>query len=92
MTTQIGEYDMDYIILYLGSDIDILTRETWESLNNPWLDSSPIQLRLTNQSKVLPISRLTQVLMEVEGLRKYIDFEVIEIFDDTNPYITLIWI
>ena len=25
MTMQIGEYDMDYIILYLGSDVNILT-------------------------------------------------------------------
>ena len=28
MTTQIGDYDMDYIILDLGSDINILTRQT----------------------------------------------------------------
>ena len=26
MTTHIGDYDMDYIILYLGLDVNILTR------------------------------------------------------------------
>ena len=38
MTTQIGDYDMDYIILDLGSDVNILTTQTWESMNKPQLD------------------------------------------------------
>ena len=38
MTAQIGEYDMDYIILDMGSDINILTRQTWESMGKPCLD------------------------------------------------------
>ena len=83
---------MDYIILYLVLDVNILTRQTWERMNKPQLDWSPIQLRLVNQSKVLPISRLTQVHVEVKGLRTYDNFEVIEIFDDTNPYTTLLGI
>ena len=69
MTAQIGYYDMDYIILYLGSDVNILTRQTWESMNKSRLDWSPIQIRLENQSKVLPIGRLTQVPIEVEGFK-----------------------
>ena len=32
MTVQIGDYDMDYIILDLGSDVNILTRQTWEGM------------------------------------------------------------
>ena len=35
ITTQIREYDMDYIILDLGSDVNILRRQTWESMNKP---------------------------------------------------------
>ena len=34
MTAHIGDYDMDYIILYLCSDVNILTRKTWEIMNN----------------------------------------------------------
>ena len=79
-------------LLYLGWDVNILTRQTWESMNKPRLDWSPIQLRLANQSKVLPIGRLTQVLVEVEGLRTYAAFEVIDIVDDTKPYPSLIGI
>ena len=83
---------MDYIILDLGSDVNILTRQTWESMNKLQLDWSPIQLRLANRSRVLPIGRLTQVPVEVEGLRTYVDFEVIDIVDDTNPYPALLGI
>ena len=42
MTTQIGDYDMDYIILYLDSDVNILVRHTFESMNKSQLDWSPI--------------------------------------------------
>ena len=42
MIAQIGDYDMDYIILDLGSNVNILTRKTWESMNKSRLDWSPI--------------------------------------------------
>ena len=61
MTARIRDYDMDYIILYLGSYVNILTRQTWESMGKLRPECSPIQIRLANQTKVLPISRLTQV-------------------------------
>ena len=61
-------------------------------MNKPRLNWTSIQLRLANQSKVLPIGRLSQVPMDVEGLRTYSDFEVIDIIGDTNPYPTLLGI
>ena len=42
MTAQIGDYDMDYIILDLGSDVNILTWQSWENMGKPRLDWSPI--------------------------------------------------
>ena len=48
MTTQIGNYNMDYIILELGSDVNILMRQTWESMGKLHLNWSPILLRLVN--------------------------------------------
>ena len=32
MNAQIGDYDMDFIILDLGSDVNISTKQTWESM------------------------------------------------------------
>ena len=83
---------MDYIILVLGSEVNILTWQTWESMGKPRLDWSPVQLRLANQAKVLPIGRSSQVPVDIEGLRTFADFEVINIVDDTNPYPTLLGI
>ena len=83
---------MDYIILYLCLDVNILKIKTWERNNKLGLDWSHVQLRLVNQSNVLPISIITQVHMEVKGLKTYDEFEVIDIVDDTNPYHTIIGI
>ena len=55
MIFHIGDYNMDYIILDLGYDVNILNRQTWESTGNPRLVWYPIQLMLSNQTKVLPI-------------------------------------
>ena len=68
MNSQIGDYDMDFIILDLGLYVNILTRKTWESMGNTRLVWYSLQLCLANQSKVLPIDRLTQVPVKVEGL------------------------
>ena len=90
MTRKIGDYGMDYIILDMVSDVNTLIRNTWESMNNPRLNWSPIWLRLVNNLKVLPIGQMTQVNVEVEGLRTYTDFEVIDSVDDTNTYPALL--
>ena len=92
MNVQIGDYDMDYIILDLGSDVNILTQKMWERMGNLRLDWSPIQLWLANQANVLPIGRLSNVLVDVEGLRTFTEFEVIIIVDDMNPYPTMMGI
>ena len=56
------------------------------------LEWTPIQLRFVNQEKVLPIGRLSQVQVDIEGLRTFADFKVINIVDYTNPYPALLGI
>ena len=92
MTVQIGDYDMDYIILDLGSDVNILTCQTWEIMGKPPLEWSPIQLRLPNQANLLPVGRMGQVQVDIEGLRTFADFKGIDIVDDTTPYPMLLGI
>ena len=48
MIAQIGDDDMDFIILDLGSYVNILTKQARESMGNPILVWSPIQLILDN--------------------------------------------
>ena len=49
LTMQIGDYEMDQVILDLGSDANILPKQTWERMGRPALQWSPIQLRMANQ-------------------------------------------
>lgn len=49
MTVQIGEYDMDQVILDLGLDANVLPKKMWECMGRPALQWSPIQLRMANQ-------------------------------------------
>ena len=61
-------------------------------MGKPRLDWSPIQLRLCNQAKVLPIGRLSQDHVDIEGLCTFVYFEVINIVDDMKPYPVLLGI
>jgi hypothetical protein len=51
---------------------------------------SPIQLRLTNQHKIVLIGRLTGVHVNIDGVHSVAYFEVIKIVDDIQPYATLV--
>ena len=74
----------------VGSDVNILTKKAYEMMGNPQLVWSPVQLRLENQAKVSPIGRVPHLPIEMEGLKTYAQFEVIEIADNTNPYPTFL--
>jgi len=37
LIAQIGEYEMDLVILYLGSDANVLPKKTWERMGKPAL-------------------------------------------------------
>lgn len=61
-------------------------------MGRPTLQWSPIQLRMANQQKIIPIGWLYGVTMDIEGESVVVDFEVIEIVDDSNPYPILLGI
>ena len=44
----IGTYESDEIVLDLGSEVNVMTKQTWEIMAKPKLAFSPIQLRLAN--------------------------------------------
>jgi len=47
---------------------------------------------MANQQKSLPMGRLQGVTVDIEGASTQMDFEVIEIIDDNNPYPALLGI
>jgi hypothetical protein len=58
----------------------------------PKLAYSPIQLRLANQQRVIPLGCLSNVPIDLDGVRSLVGFEVIEIIDDNMSYPTLLGI
>ena len=61
-------------------------------MGEPKLEWSPIQLRLANQQKIVPLGRFPSVPVDIDGVDTLEDFEVIEIIDYGNPYLALLGI
>jgi len=76
MTVQIGEYNMDQVILDLGSEANVMPKKMWEHMGRPTLQWSPIQLRMANQQKILPMGRLQGVKMDIDNVSMQTDFKV----------------
>ena len=83
---------MDEVILDLGSEVNVLTMQTWEQMGSPNFPRSPIHLWLANQQRVSPLGRLPQVPVDIDGVHSFENFEVIEIIGDSRPYPALLGI
>lgn len=92
LTAYIGEYEMDQDMLDMGSDANVLPKQTWERMGRPVLQWYSIQLRMENQQKIIPMGWLQGVTVDIEGMIASTDFKVIEIVDDRNPYLALLGI
>ena len=92
MNVQIGDYEVDSIILDLGSDVNILTKYTWKLMGKPMLGWSSVQLRLANQVKVQPIGHVSNLVVDIEGMKTRGDFDVIEVVEDGGSYLALLGI
>jgi hypothetical protein len=90
LSTVIGSYEMDEVVLDLGFEVNVMTKQTWEIMAKPKLTFSPIQLRLENQQRVIPLGLLSSVPIDLDGVCSLADFEVIEIIDDSTPYPVLL--
>lgn len=55
LTTQIEENKMNQVILDLGLDANVILKQTWERMERHALQRSPIQLRMENQQKIIPM-------------------------------------
>ena len=88
----IGLYELDEVVLDLGSEVNVITKQTWEIMAKLKLAFSPIQLRLANRQRVIPLGRVSSVPMDLDGVRSLADFEVIEIIDDNTLYPALLGI
>ena len=61
-------------------------------MGNPTLGWSSVQLRLANQAKVLPIGRVSNLVVNIEGMKTHADFDMIEVVGDGDSYPALLGI
>jgi hypothetical protein len=92
LSVEIGYYDVDYVVLDLGSELNVMTKQTWALMGKPRLIYSLIMLKMTNQQAMSPFGRLENVHVDIDGIRTFADFKVIEIVDDSCPYPELLGI
>jgi hypothetical protein len=90
LNANIWDFNMGDIILDLGSKVNVLLKKTWQCMGEPTLGYSPVQLKLANQHRVLPIGRIKGVTVDLDGVCTMEYFEVIEIVYGTRPYPTLL--
>jgi hypothetical protein len=86
MTGDLDKYDMEGIMLDLGSDVNIFPKKSWELMGKPKLVWFPIQLRLANKYRIYPIGKLEKVEVNINGFKTKEYFEVIERMDVLVPY------
>jgi hypothetical protein len=77
---------MGDIILDLGLEVNFLPKKTWQCMGEPTLGYLPIQMKLENQHKILPVGRLKGVTVDLDGVRTKAYFEVIEMVYGITPY------
>jgi hypothetical protein len=59
-----------------------MTKQTWALMGKLKLIYSPIRLRMANEQVVSPFGILEHVPMDIDEVRTFAYFEVIEIVDD----------
>ena len=92
LSVVIVSYEMDEVVLDLGSEVNVMMKQTWEIMAKPKLTFSPIQLRLANQQRVIHLGCLSSVPVDLNGVCSLASFEVIEIIDDSTLYPLLLGI
>jgi hypothetical protein len=71
LNAQIREYDIDYVFLDLGSEVNVMMKQTWALMGKSKLIYSLTRLRMANQQAVSPFGRLEHVSVGIDGERHF---------------------
>jgi hypothetical protein len=72
--------------------VNFMMKQTWALMGKRRLIYSPVRLRMDNQHAVSPFGRLEHVPVDIDWIRTFVDFQVIEIVYDSCPYPVLLGI
>ena len=74
---KIEGYHVRQVVLNFGSQVNIMTHDTWEQMGRPRLYESCIYLKLVDQGLIEPIGVWKNVDMTIKGISTKVDFEII---------------
>ena len=75
---EIEGYHIRQVVLDFGSQVNIMTQDTWEQLGKPWLNESGIYLKLADQGMIEPIGVWHNVNTTIKGITTKVDFKIID--------------
>ena len=75
---QINEFLIPTVVLDFGSQVNILTKSTWEKLGRPQLVKSDYYLKLADQGLIEPLGICKNIESTIMRISVKIDFKVIE--------------
>lgn len=78
------------VVLDFGSQVNILTKRTWEKLNQPLLVKSDYYLKLANQGLIQPMGLCKNVETVIMGVSVITEFKFIESKEEIKSYATLV--
>ena len=74
---EIESYHVRQVVLDFGSQVNIMTRDTWEHMGRPRLYESGIYPKLANQGLIEPIGVWKNIDTTIKGISTKVYFEII---------------
>ena len=87
---QINEFLIPRVVLAFGSQVNILTKDTWEKLGRPQLVKSDYYLKLVDQGLIEPLQLCRNIQTTIMWISVKIDFKVIEPKEGNKSYLALV--
>ena len=87
---EIEGYHVRQVVLDFGSQVNIMTHDTWEQMGRPRLYESGIYLKLANQVLIKPIGVWKNVDMTIKGILTKVYFEIIDPKEGSSSFPVLV--
>ena len=87
---EIEGYHVRQVVLDFGSQVNIMTRDTWEQMGQPRLYESGIYLKLVDQGLIEPIGVWKNVDITIKGISTKVGFEIIDPKEGSSSFPALV--
>ena len=87
---EIEGYHIRQVVLDFGSQVNIMTCDTWEQMGRPRLYESGIYLKLDDQVLIEPIGVWKNVDTTIKGISTKVDFEIIDPKEGSSSFLALV--